>query len=53
MSQTKERVLEKIKTVGLVPVVRAKSAEHLLDLAKALLAGGVPVIEVTMTTPRN
>lgn len=52
MSQTKQRVLEKIVSVGLVPVVRARSVEHLLDLANALSAGGVPVIEVTMTTPR-
>ncbi len=52
MSQTKERILEKLFAIGLVPVVRAKSVEHLLDLAKALSAGGVPVIELTMTTPR-
>ena len=36
---------------GIVAVVRAKSSEQLLDVAKALLAGGVDCIEITMTTP--
>ncbi len=51
MGQNKQQILEKLTAVGLVPVVRAKSADHLVELAQALLAGGVPVIEVTMTTP--
>ncbi|MGA2265204.1 MAG: bifunctional 4-hydroxy-2-oxoglutarate aldolase/2-dehydro-3-deoxy-phosphogluconate aldolase [Phycisphaerae bacterium] len=36
---------------GVVAVVRAASSEQLLDVAKALLAGGVECIEITMTTP--
>ncbi len=37
--------------VGIIPVVRAKTSEVLADVAKALLLGGVPVVEVTMTVP--
>jgi 2-dehydro-3-deoxyphosphogluconate aldolase / (4S)-4-hydroxy-2-oxoglutarate aldolase len=36
---------------GVVAVVRAPRPEVVLPLAEALLAGGVPAIEVTMTTP--
>lgn len=36
---------------GVVAIIRASSSNQLLDVAKALLAGGVECIEVTMTTP--
>ena len=36
---------------GVVAVVRAASSEQLVDVAAALLAGGVDCIEITMTTP--
>jgi 2-dehydro-3-deoxyphosphogluconate aldolase/(4S)-4-hydroxy-2-oxoglutarate aldolase len=36
---------------GIVAVVRARSSDQLIDVAKALLAGGVDCIEITMTTP--
>ena len=36
---------------GIVAVVRADSSEQLIDVAAALLAGGVDCIEITMTTP--
>ena len=36
---------------GVIAVIRAQSSEQLLDVAKALLAGGVDCIEITMTTP--
>jgi 2-dehydro-3-deoxyphosphogluconate aldolase/(4S)-4-hydroxy-2-oxoglutarate aldolase len=42
-----ERLCEK----GVVAVVRAASSDQLLDVARALLAGGVDCIEITMTTP--
>jgi 2-dehydro-3-deoxyphosphogluconate aldolase/(4S)-4-hydroxy-2-oxoglutarate aldolase len=34
-----------------VAILRAKNSEQLIDAAEAILAGGVSVIEVTMTTP--
>ncbi len=47
----KSPVLARIQQVGLVPVLRAPSFEAGLSLAKALAAGGIPVLEVTMTVP--
>jgi len=48
---TRTDVVEQLCRVGLVPVVRAKSADALVDIARALAAGGVPICEVTMTVP--
>jgi 2-dehydro-3-deoxyphosphogluconate aldolase/(4S)-4-hydroxy-2-oxoglutarate aldolase len=36
---------------GIVAVVRADTSGQLLEVARALLAGGVDCIEITMTTP--
>jgi 2-dehydro-3-deoxyphosphogluconate aldolase/(4S)-4-hydroxy-2-oxoglutarate aldolase len=47
----KSEVLQKIREVGLVPVLRADSEEEALAIAYALEAGGVTVLEVTMTVP--
>jgi len=48
---SREETLKTLCDVGIVPVVRAKSADVLVDLSKALIAGGVPVAEVTLTVP--
>jgi 2-dehydro-3-deoxyphosphogluconate aldolase/(4S)-4-hydroxy-2-oxoglutarate aldolase len=48
---THDDVLQEMCRVGLVPVVRAPSPEGLLDIARALVAGGIPICEVTMTVP--
>src|SRR5664279_148248 len=48
---TKSQVLERIHEVGLLPVLRANSVEQAIDLSNAMEAGGVTVIEVTMTVP--
>jgi 2-dehydro-3-deoxyphosphogluconate aldolase/(4S)-4-hydroxy-2-oxoglutarate aldolase len=37
--------------VGLVPVVRARSAEEAAQAADAIQAGGVSILEITMTVP--
>src|SRR5215213_6063460 len=47
----KREVLGRIGEVGLVPVVRAASAEEALAVVEAVKAGGVPVIEITLTVP--
>jgi 2-dehydro-3-deoxyphosphogluconate aldolase/(4S)-4-hydroxy-2-oxoglutarate aldolase len=49
--ETKQQVLGRITACGVIAVIRAASIEPLPDLARALLAGGVIGIEVTMTTP--
>lgn len=43
--------LARIEELGVVPVVRAASAEEALALAEAIRAGGLDVIELTMTVP--
>jgi 2-dehydro-3-deoxyphosphogluconate aldolase/(4S)-4-hydroxy-2-oxoglutarate aldolase len=48
---TRDETLKILCDVGLVPVIRAKSTDGLVDIAKALLAGGLPVAEVTLTVP--
>jgi 2-dehydro-3-deoxyphosphogluconate aldolase/(4S)-4-hydroxy-2-oxoglutarate aldolase len=48
---TSQETVKTLCDVGIIPVVRAKSADVLVDLSKALIAGGVPVAEVTMTVP--
>ena len=47
----REQILLQIKKVGLVPVLRAPSAEIAVAAAQAIEKGGVPVVEVTMTVP--
>ncbi len=49
--RTKDQILKQISDAGVVAVIRAKSKDQLVGLTEALLAGGVPSIEVTMTTP--
>ncbi len=44
-------MLERIEEAGIVAAIRADSSEKLIDVAKALEAGGAQFIEVTMNTP--
>ena len=44
-------VVERIRRIGLVPVVRAASAQEALTAVDAIRAGGIPVLEITMTVP--
>ncbi len=44
-------VLNCLQETGLVPVLRAESVEKAMALAVAVAAGGVNVLEVTMTVP--
>jgi len=47
----KQSVLKKIEQVGVVPAVRAESADHVVRAVEALVDGGIPVAEITMTVP--
>jgi 2-dehydro-3-deoxyphosphogluconate aldolase/(4S)-4-hydroxy-2-oxoglutarate aldolase len=47
----KPAVRTRILEVGIVPVVRASSAAEALMAAEALVAGGISVVEITMTVP--
>ena len=46
-----ERVVQRIGEVGIIPVVRATSAEEASSAIEAICAGGIPIVEVTMTVP--
>jgi 2-dehydro-3-deoxyphosphogluconate aldolase / (4S)-4-hydroxy-2-oxoglutarate aldolase len=48
---TREQILDRIHTVGIVPVLRASSEQAAITAAAAIEAGGVSVLEVTMTVP--
>ncbi len=46
-----EQVVERIHEIGIIPVVRASSVEEANRAVEAICAGGVPVVEITMTVP--
>lgn len=48
MTETTQQILER---VGLIPVLRARNAAQAHGVVKAMLAGGVTIVEVTMTVP--
>ena len=48
MPETTQETLER---VGLIPVLRAKNAAQAHAVVEAMIAGGVTVVEVTMTVP--
>jgi 2-dehydro-3-deoxyphosphogluconate aldolase/(4S)-4-hydroxy-2-oxoglutarate aldolase len=47
----KEEVLQRIREIGVVPVVRASSAEEAMQVVEAIKEGGVNILEITMTVP--
>ncbi|HEV7241751.1 MAG TPA: bifunctional 4-hydroxy-2-oxoglutarate aldolase/2-dehydro-3-deoxy-phosphogluconate aldolase [Thermoanaerobaculia bacterium] len=44
-------IMERIREVGLVPVVRAASADEAFAAVEAIRAGGIPILEITLTVP--
>jgi 2-dehydro-3-deoxyphosphogluconate aldolase/(4S)-4-hydroxy-2-oxoglutarate aldolase len=48
---SKAAVLQTIRDVGIIPVVRAQSAEEAMQAIDAIRAGGIPLLEITMTVP--
>src|SRR3954447_207445 len=50
-NMTRAEICKRIETVGIVPVIRAPSAELAVRAAEAILAGGISVFEITMTIP--
>ncbi|MEW4488851.1 bifunctional 4-hydroxy-2-oxoglutarate aldolase/2-dehydro-3-deoxy-phosphogluconate aldolase [Thalassoglobus sp. JC818] len=48
---SKEADLQRVLDLGIVAIIRAPSGEKLLEVAEALYAGGIDVIEVTFTVP--
>jgi len=48
---TKSEVLQRIRDIGIIPVVRASSADEAIQVVEAIRAGGVSLLEITMTVP--
>ena len=47
----REKIVAKLREVGIIPIIRASSADVALPVAEALLQAGLPVAEITMTVP--
>ncbi len=47
----KNEVLNSIRGSGIVPVIRAKTAEKAKKITEAVKEGGINIIEITMTVP--
>lgn len=43
-------VYDRLSSVGIIPIIAIDQLDHALPLADALLAGGLPVIEITFRT---
>ena len=48
---SKAQIIKQLEELGLVPVVRASSADEAMQAIDAIKAGGVNVLEITMTVP--
>jgi 2-dehydro-3-deoxyphosphogluconate aldolase/(4S)-4-hydroxy-2-oxoglutarate aldolase len=48
---TISEVVQRIGEIGIVPVVRAANPEEAGGAVQAVLAGGIPIVEITMTVP--
>jgi len=49
---TSKQVRARIEETGIVAAVRVSSAEEALFAAEAVVAGGIPVVEITFTVPQ-
>jgi 2-dehydro-3-deoxyphosphogluconate aldolase/(4S)-4-hydroxy-2-oxoglutarate aldolase len=47
----KTKIMQHMHELGLVPVLRASSAQEAITIADAIMDGGVNILEVTMTVP--
>src|SRR6476620_4881783 len=47
----KTQVIKTIKDIGIIPVVRATSADEAMRAIDAIREGGISVLEITMTVP--
>ena len=50
---TREEVRKQIRETGLIPSIRVDSAEAAIFVAENLLAGGIPIVEITATIPNS
>jgi 2-dehydro-3-deoxyphosphogluconate aldolase / (4S)-4-hydroxy-2-oxoglutarate aldolase len=48
---TIDDVIRRIGEIGIVPVVRAAAVDEATRAVEAICAGGIPIVEITMTVP--
>jgi 2-dehydro-3-deoxyphosphogluconate aldolase / (4S)-4-hydroxy-2-oxoglutarate aldolase len=46
-----DEAVASIKKVGIVPVIRASNVDEAKQAVEAVCAGGIPIVEITMTVP--
>lgn len=51
MSWCREKVLSQLREVGVIPIVRVSNPDYAVKAVEAVVAGGVPVVEITMGVP--
>ena len=49
----KSEVLKRITEAGVVAVVRGDTKEQAIETVEAVVAGGIKIIELTMTVPNG
>jgi 2-dehydro-3-deoxyphosphogluconate aldolase/(4S)-4-hydroxy-2-oxoglutarate aldolase len=47
----KEKSVSRLREVGIIPIIRASSADAVVPVAEALLQAGLPICEITLTVP--
>ena len=47
----KAQSVARLREIGIIPIIRAASADVVVPIAEALLDAGLPIVEVTMTVP--
>lgn len=47
----KAEVIQTIRDIGIIPVVRAQSADEAMQAIDAIREGGISILEITMTVP--
>jgi 2-dehydro-3-deoxyphosphogluconate aldolase / (4S)-4-hydroxy-2-oxoglutarate aldolase len=47
----KQKVWNRLTAIGVVPVLRAENPENVMLAVEALMQGGIPVAEITLTVP--
>jgi len=48
---SRDEIIARLLDPGVIPVIRAQDAAHVMPACEALLAGGLNALEITMTTP--
>ena len=51
VTMTKEQIRARIEQIGIIPAVRVSTAADAEFAAEAIYAGGIPIVEITMTVP--